>query len=160
MHKPDKASIRYSIALIILSLYQLYLIYGLFCSPDSFNTVASLNVDGEDFAPVFNLFISGANFIFYKINVFFYMLYNAVLSLVVMKILRKYAVCLFTPQTKKFDIFVTIAAGIICICTSCCFCRFTLIDDAILLSIPVSVVSWLSFHLGKKKNTESASEAS
>lgn len=155
MHKPDKASIRYSIAFIILSIYQLYLIHGLFNSPDFIDTVpTSMLVDGEDFAPIFSLFASGANFIVYKISVFFYMVFSAVLSLIVMKIIRRYSVLLFTPQTKKFDGLITIAASIVCILISCGICRFTLNEDVILLYMPVPVVSWLAFHLGKKRNND------
>lgn len=160
MYKPGKASILYSIALTILSIFQLYLIYGLFTSPGFLDTVTDMYVDGEDFAPIFNLFISGTNFMVYKISVVFYMLFGAVLSLVAMKILRRYSVSLLTAQAKKFNALLTIAAGVICILISCCFCRFTLISDAVLLYIPVPVVSWFSFHLGKKKNERPTAAAS
>lgn len=157
MKKPDKASIYYSIGFIVLSIIQMCLIHGLFTTPqENIIQTGELYVDGADFSPLISLFDSGMQSIVFEISVLFNMFLGFILSLIVMLIIRKFARRFSTSETRQFDTIETIIVSVICLLIGCIFSRFQLILDVVLIYIPIPVVSWLAFHLGKKPEQDAA----
>lgn len=152
MKKPDKASVRYTIGFILLSFIQLCLIYGLITSPEGKYIQTELYMDGADFSPFLSLFNSGINSLVFVISVFIDMMLGAVLSLIAMRLLRKRMLHMFTSETGRFDILLTVILGILFLLIACTFSRFRMIFDTFLLYIPVPLVSCLAYHLGKQEN--------
>lgn len=149
MQKPDKASIRYSIGFVALSIIQTCLIHGLFTTPEGNRIQTDLYMDGADFSPFLTLLDSSVHSFVFEISVFFDILIGIVLSLVIMLILRKKSAHLFASETRRWNIVVTMIGSILFLLISFSFSHFRLILDTCLLYAPIPIVSWLTFHVGK-----------
>ncbi len=155
--KLKKSSIIYLIVFLALSVIQLMLIHGLFSAEHPPITQAELYVDGTDFSIVSAL-LSGAQSGIYSIvdfiSIVVDVILGAVLSLIVMRILRRLTLRSSTIQSKKTGLIITLLCGLIFFLFGSIFMNFKLM----LVYIPVPVVSFLSYHLGKKTQNKENTE--
>lgn len=149
MQKPDKASTRYLLGFVALSIIQMCLIHGLLTSPEGQKIQTDLYMDGADFSPILSLFDTSVRSLVFQISVFFDIFLGIILSLIVMLILRKRSMYQFTPETRRLDTIVTMICSILFLVISFSFSHFRMILDTCLIFIPVPIVSWFVFHVGK-----------
>ena len=147
--KFGKASIFYSIGISLLSIAQLLLIYDLLVSNHAINIPTDLYVDGADFSPFLSLAEAGANSIVYLVSIIVDVVIGTLISLIVMRVLRYFALPFFTEKTTKLGIIITLICGIVFFFIGCIFVKFNPILDLFILYIPIPLVSFLSYHLGK-----------
>ena len=150
----DRAAIRYCIAFLVLSLLQIILIRGLFTSENYVSMQTDLYVDGADFSPWLSLAETGINSTVYTFSLIVDIVIGVLLSGITMLILRLCSRRLYTAQTRRITVPVTLGVTVLCCLLSLVFSRFSAIADALLLYLPVPVLSWCVFHLGAKPDTD------
>lgn len=149
MKQLGKANICYLIGLAVLSIVQLCLIRGLMTS-EGITAGGQLIVDGSDFTPLISLAVTGVNAFVYTVSIGFDMLIGAVLSLIAMRLLRRFTLHLFPSDIRTVNTRLTLIAGIICLLIGFALSRFRALFDVFLIYAPVPLTAWLAYHLGKR----------
>lgn len=148
--KLKKSSVCYLTGISILSIIQLILAYGFLSTERTIGMSTDLYVDGTDFSPFLSLVDFGLGSIVYLISIVIDVIFGALLSLIVMRILRRVSLRFFTMQTKKTGLIITLICGIIFLLIGCVLVKFKLLPDLLILYLPVLIISFFAYNFGKQ----------
>lgn len=159
MKKLEKPSFYYLIGISALSIIQLMLIYGfLTAEQQTLNMQTDLYVDGTDFSPWLSLVQYGLSsiieLIVYVVSFIVDIVIGALLSLITMRILRRFTLTSFTEQTRKTGLIISILCAIVFFLIGCVLLKFHLILDILFLYIPIPIVSFFAYHFGRNPKQE------
>ncbi|MCI5816311.1 hypothetical protein [Ruminococcus sp.] len=152
MHKPHGASVRYGGAFLLVSVIQLCIIHGVVTSDTAREVLPELYADGSDLSPLVSLFSFGVHSLAFSLVVLSAGLYGIIIPFLVMLVMRRFGAPVLPAGTKRRNIRFTLAVALVCLLAGCCFSRFRLIGDTLLMYLPLPAVSWLVFHLGRQED--------
>ena len=147
--KQNKASNRYLAGLGALTVVYLCMLHGLMQNPNLLKA-QELTVDGADLTPVVDLAASAANSFIMTVGTAVVAVAGILLSGAVMLVLRYFFRDTFTARTARRDLRFAVIAGVLFLAAGLFFSRLHAIGTSLLLCLPVPVVSWLVYHVGRE----------
>ncbi|MDD6827862.1 MAG: hypothetical protein PUE12_17460 [Oscillospiraceae bacterium] len=149
MDKQKKSSMLYHGVFLAISVFQLFIIHGVLSSNTAKETISQLYVDGADFSQLISLIGSGINSLSFSISVFSAVLWGTIIALIVMSVVRRISKDRITKEKRSENLKITIVLSIIFFLIGCFFSGFKIIDTVLIMYLPVPVISWMIFHIGK-----------
>lgn len=152
MNKIDKASLHYGIGLAALSILQMCMTHGLFRNPNRMKG-QELIVDGTDMTPYTELAAEAGNLLVSLIGAVVIFISCVILSAVVMLLLRLLRDQFDERTARRGLIFAGISAAV-CFLAGLLFSGGHEASTVLILCLPVPVVSWLTYHIGRATETK------
>lgn len=148
METLDKASVYYNSGLILLSALQICMAHGLFVNPNQLKE-SELIVDGANLTSVSELAATAGNSLIQMLGTVVVFIVCVVLAVVVMLLLRLLLHHKFEAHTARRGLICAFISFAVCFSASIAFSRMREIGTSLLISLPIPVVSWLVYHLGR-----------
>ena len=148
MNKIDKASLHYGIGLAALSILQMCMTHGLFQNPNRMKG-QELIVDGADLTPYTELAAEAGNSLVSLMGAVVIFICCVILSAVVMLLLRLLLRDQFDERTAKRGLIFAGISAAVCFLAGLLFSGGHEASTVLILCLPVPVVSWLTYHIGR-----------
>lgn len=146
--KQDKAFQHYAWGLGVLSFIQMLMSHGLLDNPNKLKA-QELIVDGADLTALTELAADVGNSFITSVGTGVVLVACTLLSGAVMLLLRYVVKDLFTPDTKRRGLIAAAVSFGVCLFAGLLFGGLHQGETALFISLPVPVISWLVYHIGR-----------